>query len=101
MSTSIIIHTNSKSEVFSLKKADFACRYKEIESPFDLLPPPPYKLIGRHGIYSMTVIRFHDMYNGSRLSWIGTLWKFVAENNTEKFDALNFPLKNNIKDDST
>ena len=30
-----------------------------------------------------------------------TLWKFVAENYTESFDALKFTLKNNIKDDST
>ena len=29
------------------------------------------------------------------------LWKFVAENYTEKFDALKFTLKDNIKDDST
>ena len=30
-----------------------------------------------------------------------TLRKFVAENYTEKFDALKFTLKNNIKEDST
>ena len=30
-----------------------------------------------------------------------SLWKFVAENYTEKFDALKFTLKNNIKEDST
>ena len=30
-----------------------------------------------------------------------TLRKFVAENYTEKFDALKFTLKNNIKGDST
>ena len=30
-----------------------------------------------------------------------TLWKFVAENYTEKFDALKFTLKNNIKEDYT
>ena len=35
------------------------------------------------------------------LSKLNTLWKFVAENYTEKFDALKFTLKNNIKDDST
>ena len=30
-----------------------------------------------------------------------TLRKFFAENYTEKFDALKFTLKNNIKEDST
>ena len=30
-----------------------------------------------------------------------SLWKFVAENYTEKCDALKFTLKNNIKDDSS
>ena len=29
-----------------------------------------------------------------------TLWKFVPENYTEKFDALKLILKNNIKEDS-
>ena len=30
-----------------------------------------------------------------------TLWKFVAENYTAKFDTLKLTLKNNIKEDST
>ena len=34
--------------------------------------PPPYKLIGCHGIKSTTLIRVDDMYNVSPLSWIGT-----------------------------
>ena len=32
---------------------------------------------------------------------VPTLWKFVADNYTEKYDALKFTLKNNIKDDSS
>ena len=39
--------------------------------------------------------------SGSKVIKGVTLWKFVAENYTEKFDALKFTLKNNIKDDST
>ena len=47
---------------------------KEIESPCDLMSPPPqYKLIGCHRINGMTLIRVDDMYNVPPLSWIGTL----------------------------
>ena len=35
-------------------------------------PPPAYKLIGCHGIKSMTLIKVDNMYNVSPLSWIGT-----------------------------
>ena len=33
---------------------------------------PPHKLIGCHGINSMTLIRVNDLNNVSLLSWIGT-----------------------------
>ena len=47
-------------------------RCKEIESLCDSMSPPQYKLVGCHGINSMTLVRVDDMYIVSPLSWIGT-----------------------------
>ena len=53
--------------------------------------------------YKFTVFllpNYQQVSHTNLIKYLGR-WKFVAENYTEKFDALKFTLKNNIKDDST